>query len=76
MNLKFIDNGVVPGQVTRRWIVASIHNPYAALGVVRWYAPWRRYNFFPEAGATFDASCLTEIAQFLSAQTSDRKEKR
>lgn len=32
------------------------------LGLIRWYGPWRKYTFEPQADTVFDAACLREIA--------------
>lgn len=60
------------GHLTKRWRVCSV----GRLGHVSWYAPWRRYVFWPSAGALFDAACLRELAQFCEEQTADRKSER
>ena len=41
------------------------------LGIIRWYAPWRKYCFYTlEGGAmVFDVNCLREIADFCEAET-------
>lgn len=36
-------------QVTKRWEVVTRTTPAKLLGEIRWWAPWRRYCFFPEA---------------------------
>ncbi len=36
------------------------------LGIVKWYAPWRSYAFFPAmVDLVFNASCLNDITHFL-----------
>ncbi len=44
------------------------------LGEIKWYAPWRRYCFFPKGYTLFDRSCLTEICNMIDEQTRLRKE--
>jgi hypothetical protein len=39
------------------------------LGEVRWYAPWRKYAFFPEPNTLFEPDCLRDIADFCAKQT-------
>ncbi len=34
------------------------------LGVVKWYAQWRQYGFYPEAGTVFEKTCLNDIKNF------------
>jgi hypothetical protein len=43
------------------------------LGTVQWYAPWRRYCFYPSHFALFDASCLREITAQLDSLMEARK---
>ena len=35
------------------------------LGLIKWYAQWRRYCFYTYEGLVFDASCLEDIAKFI-----------
>jgi len=58
---------------TRRWAVSSQGHE---LGEVRWYAPWRRYAFYPVGGTLYDAACLAELAAFCQRQTEVRKAER
>ena len=44
------------------------------LGDVKWYAPWRRYTFHPDAETLYDAECLGALFQFCAKQTHDRKQ--
>lgn len=43
------------------------------LGQIHWYAPWRRYCFFPYGNTLFDASCLREITTQIEALMEARK---
>jgi len=48
-----------------------------SLGIIRWYAPWRRYVFVVEPGTLFDSQCLDDIATYLSElMTARQNEKR
>jgi len=62
-----------PGAKTFIWTVRSTVNE-AILGEVRWYAPWRRYCFFPLSGYPFDPECLTQIAVRCQVETDSQKE--
>ncbi|MDR2597267.1 MAG: hypothetical protein LBC76_08115 [Treponema sp.] len=45
------------------------------LGVVKWYAPWRRYCLFIDLpGLVFDAGCLADIQDFINKLMEERKE--
>jgi hypothetical protein len=36
------------------------------LGIIKWYAPWRQYCFFPSPlSPVLSSSCLNEIVAFL-----------
>ena len=50
-----------------------VANSATKLGEVKWYAPWRRYCFFPSGSVLFDASCLREITMFMDSKMMERK---
>lgn len=60
---------------TKTWwvreIAAAVDGP--ALGIIKWFAPWRRYAFFPATGSLFESECLQNIAGFCNGHTLDRK---
>jgi len=39
------------------------------LGIIKWYAPWRRYCFFPVRETVFEEVCLRDIAKFIETET-------
>lgn len=43
------------------------------LGEVRWYAPWRRYCFYPALLSILDVNCLGEVIKFIQTQMKLRK---
>ena len=43
------------------------------LGEVKWYAPFRKYSFFPAANIVFETQCLKDIASFLDQLMLERK---
>ena len=43
------------------------------LGKIKWYAPWRKYCFYPIGGCVFETVCLGEIIQFIKDRMQDRK---
>lgn len=46
------------------------------LGVIQWYAAWRRYTFCTKAAEmAFDYACLSEITRFISEQMEARKDR-
>jgi len=34
------------------------------LGIIKWYANWRQYGFYPESGTVFEKTCLADISDF------------
>lgn len=54
---------------TKIW---DVYNGTMVLGLVKWYAPWRRYCFCPIDGSLFDVSCLREIINFIDSEMLSR----
>lgn len=46
------------------------------LGMVSWYAPWRKYVFESSGGMVYDANCLREIADFTERTTKEHRDGR
>ena len=46
------------------------------LGVVSWFAAWRKYCFEPESEMVFDSNCLQDIKDFLDKENKQHKEER
>lgn len=42
------------------------------LGVIKWYAPWRKYCFFPANDTLFDIQCCAQLSKFLSKHADTR----
>ena len=56
------------GAKTDTWEVwGTVHSGH--LGQVRWYAPWRKYSFFPAANTIWEQDCLRSIAVFIEWET-------
>lgn len=72
-HLRFTRYGSSPSGKTGRFEVRSSQSG-CLLALISWYGPWRRYVVYPQAGTLFDASCLSEIAEFLSEQMEARKQ--
>lgn len=53
---------------TKSWFVETKGGAHH-LGVVKWYAPWRKYAFHPASLTVFEEDCLRDIAMFVSAET-------
>ena len=57
---------------TKRWSVVAKTGP---LGIIGWYARWRRYCFAPVEGCIFDAECLRDITAFMERETKEQRAK-
>ena len=68
--LQYTDSGTSMSGLTRIWGVSSNG---AYLGMVKWYAPWRRYVFEPGYQTLYDTACLRELATFCEAETTRHK---
>lgn len=61
-------------RLTRRWLIKTAQDN--SVGEIRWYAPWRRYVFYPRAACLFDQSCLDDISAFLEIRMEQRLHER
>lgn len=74
MNKSYIDVRNLPQKgVTEVLEVFSVGNPELVLGIIKWYAPWRRYCFFPSPGTLFDVNCMNSITDMIEEMMRDRK---
>lgn len=78
--IQFLEAKVPKGYKTRAWKIApkdeDDRSGYHWIGGVRWYAPWRKYCFFPQANTVYEQVCLREIADFCESQTAAHKQAR
>ena len=58
---------------TGKTFLWTVNNGAVRLGEIRWYAPWRRYCFFPQSQTLFDAACLLELIWFIRDKMAERK---
>ena len=54
-------------------IVGVGNNQGHKLGVIKWYASWRKYCFSPFPATTFDMTCLNDITLFIKELMDERK---
>jgi len=61
---------------TLEWRVQPAGAPElaACIGIVKWYAPWRKYAFMPYSNTVFEQDCLRDIADFCERRTKEHKE--
>ena len=55
---------------TKIWDVDNL-TTLETLGRIRWHGPWRKYVFETYAPMIMDASCATQITDFLAAAMRD-----
>ena len=73
--LVFRDVGTSASGKTRRVLIENKSDE--VLGGIEWRAAWRKYIFFPRAGAlVFDADCLRIIVAELDIMMLDHKAKK
>lgn len=70
--LKFNRMPPPEGGSTQVWAVVSKSSD-AHLGLVKWYAKWRQYCFFPRQGTIWNPDCLDEVAAFTRAATKEHR---
>jgi len=46
------------------------------LGEIKWYAPWRKYSFFPANHLVFESTCMDDISRFMKQLMEERKPKK
>ena len=60
-----------PRTVTKLWSVVAEGG--SVLGMIKWYAPWRKYAFFPFTDTLYEEVCMREIANFIEHRTHDHR---
>jgi hypothetical protein len=71
MFINFENIGLSDSGKTQKWLASSTTG--SVLGEVRWYAPWRRYVFYPRSETVFDAACLGELQAFCLSRTESHR---
>lgn len=59
---------------TSRYAVLEKSNIASQLGVVLWFARWRKYCFYPDPNMVYEETCMREISQFIEEETKARRE--
>ena len=56
------------------WVYGIVSHKWGSkLGLVKWYAPWRQYCFFPENDTIFNPTCMETIIQFVKDLMKERR---
>jgi hypothetical protein len=61
-----------PSTKTKRWAVMP-KDGSERIGSVSWYAPWRKYCFFPRPETVYEQDCLRDLARFCEAETTKHR---
>jgi len=69
--IKFDFAGTTPSGKTKRWYVKTTDN--TTLGIIQWFAKWRKYAFSPAYPTFFEEDCLRDIASFCESQTQSHR---
>lgn len=69
--IRFVEDPPDPAKVTKSWEVRALGGN-DLLGVVKWYAPWRKYCFWSYA-SIFEQDCLRDIASFIESETTKHR---
>lgn len=73
--ISFRLNDRAPKHKTDTWEVWSLDEA-SHIGQVRWYAPWRKYGFFPSSYTVWEQDCLRFIAEFIEQETEKHRKGR
>lgn len=73
--LDFIQSGVSASGKTGVWEILT-KDDVVGLGFIKWWAPWRKYAFFPYEDTVLEQDCLRDIANFIDQQMKERKHKK
>ena len=71
---KLIDLSSTPKK-TSTWLCKN-NKSDDALGLVKWYGPWRQYCFYPESQTIFNKGCMLDIVSFIDQLMDERKNKK
>ena len=62
-----------PKRKTKAFAVHTNYDEKELLGMIRWFAGWRKYCFFPIHQTFYEWSCLRDIAEFIESETKKYK---
>ncbi len=68
---------IIPIEVFPKTSVYSVNSisSYNRIGIIKWYAPWRRYCYFPEKDTVYSSGCLDDINDFIQQLMKEHKSK-
>ena len=63
-------------RITKRWDVRTTQGCPEIIGRITWSRGWRRYVLQPGDFSEWEQDCLRDVAEFLEAQSRERKAER
>jgi len=69
--LEFLEQPSI-GRKTRIWSCVS-KTQHTELGVIKWFAQWRQYVFYPAPDTLFNTGCLGDIEKFIKQEMHNYK---
>lgn len=73
MSAKWISFQEVQTQKKTKTFTITANEGGQVLGEVKWYAPWRKYSFFPSQNTLFETQCLKDIVEFIENLHNERR---
>lgn len=65
----------LPDKPKTHVLAVQTKNQEVTLGVIKWFAPWRQYCFFPAQECVFSKSCMVDINDVITKLKEDRAKK-
>lgn len=62
--IRFVDLGTIKNGSTNIYEIVT-NDTHSVIGQIKWYAPFRKYSFFPSEMTVFETQCLTDIISFI-----------
>lgn len=74
VHMNYKDMGRVSRLAMTHYFMVQSRKTGTTLGLVKWYAQWRKYCFYPYPSMVFDPQCLTELAEYCTLKTEQHRE--
>ncbi len=70
----FFEDCAVPDVRKTRIVAVRNRRSGVGLGMIRWYAAWRQYCFYPAPDTIFNPTCLKRINEEMEMMTAAHRE--
>ena len=71
--ISFVRTGNSDSGKTMIWEVRD--EDQGRIGVVKWFASWRCYAFYPESNTVYETRCLYDLSDFCNNLTTEHKQR-